>query len=114
MTLPARIDRRELRGKPKLRSPAHRDWVREHMCVVPGCANMPIEAMHVRTAANAGTGMKPSDAYTCSGCTEHHRECHRIGEKSFEAKYKINLMALAREFFERSPFRSRLDNPFND
>jgi hypothetical protein len=68
--------------------------------------------MHVRTAANAGTGMKPSDAYTCSGCTEHHRECHRIGEKSFEAKYKINLMALAREFFERSPFRSRLDNPY--
>jgi hypothetical protein len=112
MTLPARIDRRELRGKPKLRSPAHRDWVREHMCVVPGCANMLIEAMHVRTAANAGTGMKPSDAYTCSGCTEHHRECHRIGEKSFEVKYKINLMALAREFFERSPFRNRLDNPY--
>ena len=110
--LPAKIDTRDLRGKARLRSPAHRAWVREHMCVVPGCANMPIEAMHVRRAATSGIGFKPSDAYCASGCREHHSECHRIGEKSFEAKYKIDLMALAREFYERSPFRGRLDNPW--
>jgi hypothetical protein len=73
---------------------------------------MPIEAMHIRRAANSGTGMKPSDAYCASGCAEHHRECHRIGEQTFEKRHGISLMALAREFFERSPFRSRLDNPY--
>lgn len=109
--LPARIDKRELRGKPKLRSPAHRAWVREHMCCVPGCCEMPIECAHVRRASNAGTGIKSSDAYCLSLCREHHRESH-TGEKTFEARHKVDLMALAREFYERSPFRNRLDNPY--
>jgi hypothetical protein len=111
MTLPARIDQRDLRGKPKLRSPAHRDWVRSHYCSVDGCCEMPIECAHVRRSSNAGTGIKSSDAYCLSLCREHHRESHR-GEQTFERKYKIDLMAKAREFYERSPFKSRLDNPW--
>lgn len=111
MALPARLDTRALGGKPKLRSPAHREWVRTHYCSVPGCQLMPIECAHVRRAANAGTGMKPSDAYTVSLCREHHAESHR-GEKTFEARHGVDLMALAREFYERSPHRSKLDSPY--
>ena len=112
MALPARLDKRAVAGKPALRSPAHRAWVRSHRCVVPGSQLMPIECMHVRRAANAGTGFKPSDAFTASGCMEHHAECHRIGERTFERKHGIDLLALAREFYERSPFRDRLANPY--
>ena len=110
--LPQRLKPDHYKLKPRLRSVAHREWVRSHYCVVPGCQLMPIECMHIRRAANAGMGFKPSDAFTCSGCREHHAECHRIGERTFEQKHGINLMALAREFYERSPHRNKLDNPY--
>lgn len=71
---------------------------------------MPIEVAHVRRAANSGTGTKPSDAYTVSLCREHHAESHR-GERTFEKRHSLNLEKLAREFFERSPYRQRLDDP---
>lgn len=112
MTLPQRINVREERGKPKLRSPAHKAWVRLHGCVVPGCQGRPIEAMHIRRAASTGVGFKPSDAFTASGCSTHHRECHTIGEKSFERRYGIDLMALAQEFYRKSPHRNKLDDPY--
>lgn len=111
MALPARINMDEVRGKHKLRSPAHRDWVRSHRCCVPGCQLMPIEVAHVNTAATRGIGMKSSDAFTCSLCREHHAESHR-GERTFERRHGIDLKALAREFYERSPFKGRLDNPY--
>jgi hypothetical protein len=109
--LPQRIDKRELRGKPKIRSTAHRDWVRGHMCCVPGCHEMPIEVAHVNRASTRGMGEKSSDAQTCSLCRDHHSESHR-GEKTFEAKYGLDLMGLAREFYQRSPHRSKLDDPY--
>lgn len=112
MALPARLDTRALGSKPKLRSPAHRKWVREHYCSVPGCQLMPIECAHVRRAGNAGIGIKSSDAFCLSLCREHHASSHRMGEKSFERKHGIDLAALAREFFERSPHRSKLDSPY--
>ena len=112
MVLPALIDTREVRGKPRLRSPAHREWVRQHRCCVPGCQLMPIECAHVRTAATAGTGLKSSDAFTLSLCREHHAESHRIGDQSFQRRHGIDLKALAREFYEKSPHRSKLDSPY--
>lgn len=109
--LPQRIDRRELRGKPKVRSQAHRDWVRSHMCCVPGCVEMPIEVAHINRAATRGIGEKSSDAQTVSLCRDHHAESHR-GEKTFERAHGLDLMALAREFYRRSPFKGRLDDPY--
>lgn len=111
MALPPRIDKRAVTGKPKVRSKAHRDWVSSHRCCVPGCTDMPIDCAHVRRAANAGTGFKPSDAFTVSLCHAHHMESHR-GEQTFEKKYRINLMGLAREFFDKSPHRRKLDSPY--
>ena len=110
-SLPKRIDRRALLGKPKLRSKAHRDWVRSHMCCVPRCDQMPIEVAHVNSAATRGMGMKSSDALTVSLCREHHEESHQ-GEQSFEGKYGLCLFSLAHSFYDSSPYRRRLDTPY--
>ena len=112
MALPARLDTRDLGGKRKLRSPAHRTWVRTHYCCVPGCQLMPIECAHVRRASTAGIGIKSSDGFCLSLCREHHAEAHRIGEQTFEKRHSINMLALAREFYERSPHRGKLDDPY--
>lgn len=109
--LPPKIDMRAVSGKPKLRSPAHRDWVRSHRCCVPGCQLMPIEVAHINRASTRGMGQKSSDAQTISLCRDHHAESHR-GERTFELKYGLDLMALAREFYERSPHRKKLDSPY--
>lgn len=104
----------KLQKKPKYHSgirdeetrrefPRHRRFVRSHQCVVPGCEDGPIECMHVRHANTAGTGLKPPDWETVSGCRAHHSEQHQIGTKSFEAKYGIDLDRLAAEFARRSP-----------
>lgn len=111
MTLPSRLAPDIYKPKAKLRSPAHRDWVRSHRCCVPGCQLMPIEVAHVNTAANRGVSRKASDAFTVSLCREHHAESHR-GERTFEAKHGIRLMALAEEFYRKSPYRNRLDDPY--
>ncbi len=92
------------------RSPAHRAWVRGFACCACG-STANIECAHVRRAANAGTSMKPSDAYTVSLCRDCHAESHR-GEQTFEQARKVDLMALARSFFEQSPHRAKLDNPW--
>jgi hypothetical protein len=110
--LPQRLAPDTYKPKARLRSPAHRDWVRSHHCSVPGCQLMPIEVAHVNTAANRGMSRKASDAFTVSLCREHHAESHR-GERTFEAKHGINLMDLAREFFRKSPHRNKLDDPYH-
>jgi hypothetical protein len=111
MSLPARLKPDHFKPKPRLKSDAHRDWVRTHFCSVPGCQLMPIEVAHVRRGTGGGVGLKPSDAYTISLCREHHAEQHRIGEQSFEQRHGLSMLALAREFFAKSPHRTKLDVP---
>jgi hypothetical protein len=113
MALPARLSPNVKKPKARLRSDAHRAWVRDHRCCVPGCQLMPIECAHVSRSWSGGIGMKSSDAMTISLCREHHAESHRIGEQSFNAKHGIIMMNLAREFYLSSPHRSKLDNPFS-
>lgn len=112
MALPARLREDHFKPKPRLRSTAHRDWVRGHHCCVDGCTRMPIEVAHINRASTRGIGTKSSDALTISLCRDHHSESHR-GEKTFQAKYSLNLLDLAREFYRRSPHRQKLDDPFN-
>lgn len=50
-------------------------------------------------------GLKPSDSWCISLCRAHHLEQHEVGETAFEAKYDLDLRALAREFAQRSPYR---------
>jgi hypothetical protein len=109
--LPQRLKADHFKPKERLRSTAHRDWVREHHCSVPGCQLMPIEVAHVNRANNRGVGRKASDAFTVSLCREHHAESHR-GERSFEVRHGVDLMALAKEFYRSSPHRHKLDDPW--
>lgn len=111
MALPSRLSEDHFKPKPRLRSTAHRDWVRGHHCSVPGCQLMPIEVAHVNRSSTRGVGQKSSDAFTVSLCREHHAESHR-GEKSFEVKYGIRLLKLAEEFYRASPHRRKLDDPY--
>ena len=84
--------------------PRHRAFVRRFGCSVPLCSTgAPIEFAHIRSAANAGTGLKPHDAFGVSLCRGHHDEQHRIGQAAFERKYQIDLGKIAAEFVRASP-----------
>lgn len=111
MPLPARLKPDHFKPKPRLRSTAHRDWVRNHHCSVAGCQQMPIEVAHVNRASTRGTGQKSSDAFTLALCRDHHSESHR-GEKTFERKYGFTMLEKAREFYRASPHRQKLDDPY--
>lgn len=109
--LPGRLAPDTYKPKARLRSTAHRDWVRSHHCCVPGCTQMPIEVAHINRASTRGMGQKSSDAQTISLCRDHHSESHR-GERTFETKHGLDLMALAQEFYRKSPHRQKLDDPW--
>jgi hypothetical protein len=109
--LPARLKPDHFKPKARLRSTAHRDWVRSHHCSVPGCRLMPIEVAHVNRASTRGVSQKSSDAFTLALCRDHHSESHR-GEKSFELKYGFKMLAKAEEFYRASPHRNKLDDPY--
>jgi hypothetical protein len=110
MLLPRRLKRLKLAVQVPLRKvwPRHRRWVRSHGCCVPHCEALEVEFAHLRSAANAGAGQKPHDAFGVSLCRAHHDEQHRLGGKSFGDKYQIDLWALAAEFARRSPDREMI------
>lgn len=109
--LPPKLAHDIVKPKPRLRSTAHRDWVRKHQCCVPGCLQMSIEVAHINRAAHRGVGQKASDGFTISLCREHHAESHR-GEKTFEQAHGLDLMALAKAFSRASPHKGKLDDPY--
>jgi hypothetical protein len=109
--LPARLKPDHYKPKVRLKSPAHRGFIRKHHCSVPGCQLMPIEVAHVRIGTGGGMALKSSDAFTLSLCREHHAEQHRIGEKSFEQRHGFSMLAKAREFYFASPHKGKLDMP---
>lgn len=83
--------------------PRHRKHVRSHHCVVPGCDRYDIECCHIRSAFDAGTGLKPPDWRTFPACAFHHAEQHRIGQGSFEDKYGLDLDGIAQKLARHSP-----------
>lgn len=110
--LPRKIDKKSHRENEGKRSPGHRNFVRGHECCVPGCTRRPIEVAHVRSGTSGGMGFKPSDRWCvslCGGPEGHHAEQHRLGERSFEQKYAINLHDLAEAFVKASPHRAKLE-----
>lgn len=97
----------KLRKRPKMmvrepsiiRAPTYLAFVRRHHCTCveidpTGCGGE-IEAAHVRRGTDGGIGMKPSDCYALPLCSEHHAEQHRIGEQSFEKKYRFSMRQVA-------------------
>lgn len=93
--------RQKVRQKTKaVRSGAHLARIRKMVCSVGHCPNLTlIEAAHVRNGTDGGMGKKPSDCYVIPLCAEHHREQHRIGERSFSKKYGISMKLLAEKLW---------------
>lgn len=103
------LPRRTKRAKMGVKEPerrvfnTHRAFVRRHRCCVPDCDGNPIQFAHVRVGAHAGMAQKPPDWLAVSLCMGHHEEQHKLGERQFALKYRIDLGALAAEFSRRSP-----------
>ena len=76
----------------------HLEFVRSQACVCSAAGDCygPIQAHHHRTAANSGMGMKPADAFALPLCMKHHAAGHKMGWKTFERKYRVDLAAEAR------------------
>ena len=93
-----------IREIPQIRSRAHLQWVRGHVCAIDSdqCEGK-VEAAHVRIGTDGGMGVKPSDIYTIPLCHYHHDQQHRLGERSFEAQHKISMLRIAEDLVRRSP-----------
>jgi len=88
------------------RNPAHLEWIRSLPCSVRGCYYSS-QAAHVRLNTGGGMGLKPPDKFSAPLCAEHHHEQHQIGHRAFDAKYGLDLRALAEELSAMSPHASR-------
>lgn len=71
-------------------SPARQEWLRSLGCIV--CGYSPCAICHTKSG---GMGRKADFTHTVPMCFPHHREQHQMGTKSFEARYGVNLTALA-------------------
>lgn len=115
--IPRKRKRQRMNVRPpeRVRSPAHLAWVREHFCaasfmslgyiVVGGLCHGRIEAHHAELPGEGAMGIKPGDDRCVPLCGKHHEEGHRIGWKSFEEKYRINLGEVAKALWKQSPAR---------
>ena len=115
-----------VRQPSQLRSLQHLRFVRGHECAIQGKIDTgvvpfriphicrgPIQACHVRTATDGGTGVKPSDNFTTPLCADAHAEQHQIGEPAFEKRYGIDMRKIADALWARSPVRVRMERKFN-
>lgn len=88
---PPRKKKRERKSPNDRVFPTHRAFVRRHNCTIPLCNNRDIEFAHLRTAANAGMGLKPHDSFGVPLCGHHHRLAHRIGHDGMARENGIDL-----------------------
>lgn len=101
--------RSEIVRAPRREWQRHRKWLRSHECVCSlapqgfSFCTGPVEVSHIRTAANAGVGLKPHDAFSVPMCNAHHANYHRWGHDSFEGYFNLDLAKLAAEFTAKSP-----------
>jgi hypothetical protein len=84
------------RTKPRISERERQEIIRGLGCTVQPCWHTPIDLHHVRTAANSGTGMKPDNSFLVALCRFHHREGDRIGWKTFEKRYGVDLAQTAK------------------
>jgi len=55
-------------------------------------------------------GLKPPDRFSAPLCWRHHEEQHRLGHRAFDARYKVDMLAVANELARLSPFLGFADN----
>lgn len=101
-----------IRQEPQIRSASHLQWIRGHECVVQCflCEGR-IEAAHVRRGTDGGTSLKPGDNWTIPLCQSHHAGQHAVGEETFERVHKIDMKAIAKALWDKSPHRRKVEQP---
>lgn len=84
----------------------HVAWVRAQGCFLhlPECVGLRVHAHHERRGSSAGWGRKPDDRCVLPLCARHHAEGHNGGWRTFEKKYACDLIAVALDYAERSPY----------
>lgn len=89
--------------------PKHRAWIKRQNCLCHGleCGGI-MHPHHVRSAANAGTGLKPDDMWCVPLCAFHHEKLHREGVETFQEWYRTNLAEAAQALWQRSPHRRKV------
>ena len=99
----------KVRDSDMIRSDAHLKFVRGFICsaLAAGATDCSgkVEAAHTRVGTDGGTSLKPSDCWAIPLCAGHHAEQHRIGERSFETKYKISMKDIAARLWKSSAHR---------
>jgi hypothetical protein len=94
----ARCEVRKRRSKPRrgpLRDAAYRKYVKSEPCAV--CYRLPSDPAHTE---NNGMSSKGPDSSCAPLCRLHHRE-YDAGRVAFEAKYNVDMKAVARRHWER-------------
>lgn len=81
-------------------------WLRGRNCAInsPACC-WAIEAAHCDHGGDKGMGTKPSDRFAIPLCGRHHDRQHTLGRKTFEARYGIDMLAIASEYWRQWPGR---------
>lgn len=100
-----------IRQETRVRSYAHKKWVRGHECSIKGkhpCMG-PIQSAHVRCGTDGAMGIVPSDCFTIPLCAVAHSMQHGLGEESFERAFGIDMKAIAAELWGRSPARLKME-----
>ena len=85
--------RRKRRFARQYDSAAYVEWIHARPCAVPRCRRGPCDAAHARSRGAGGTARHVLPL--CGGPSGHHAEQHRIGVRSFEAKYRIVLLDIS-------------------
>jgi len=62
-----------------------------------------VVAAHYRTAGNAGTGTKPHSGFTAPLCDGHHKFQHQHGQRAFEKRYGLSMLAVCKRWAAVSP-----------
>lgn len=115
LTRSAFAPRKKNAGRPPEKSaPGFLQWIRGRTCILArtGECRGKVRACHVDYAGDKGMSTKASDRHAFPGCDGHHDEQHRLGWKSFEAKYRINCLELAAQFWRAWPGRSAWERKF--
>ena len=70
--------------------------------VQPHICSGKMHAHHCREGANGSMGKKPDDSTAVPLCEVAHAEIHNVGWRTFEARYGVDLSALAADIWRTS------------
>lgn len=125
--LPKRRRRKRfgIREETRVRSYAHKKWVRGHECAIKHKSEKtdgekyvgfkrhdcigPIQSAHVRCGTDGAGNIDPSDCFTIPLCVGGHRCQHDLGEPEFERRYGIDMRKIADALWARSPARAKIE-----